>query len=140
MTKKILCAVDDSENAEKTAALAAELAGKSGAELTLFAVREQLDGYGAKGSIGEYLWDEAQLKSVLDKAAGAAKKAGCASPKTASASSRDVARAIVMHAEDNGVDHIVVGSGGKGGIARFVMGSVSHDVVNRAHCPVTIVR
>ena len=61
-------------------------------------------------------------------------------PKTASVQSRDAARAIVIYAEENDIDHIVVGTGGKGRVARLMLGSVSSDVIARAHCPVTVAR
>jgi nucleotide-binding universal stress UspA family protein len=60
--------------------------------------------------------------------------------KTSGLKSRDVARAITMYAEEIGADLIVVGTGGKGSISRLVLGSVSRDVVFRAHCPVTVAR
>ena len=87
-----------------------------------------------------YVWEEPDLKRVLDGATAIAKKAGVSDPKTASVKSRDVARAIVIYAEENDIDHIVVGTGGKGGVARLMLGSVSSDVIARAHCPVTVAR
>lgn len=139
MTRKILCAVDDTEHSKSAVALAAAMAKATGAELTLLAVNE-LMGVGAKGSVVSCLWDNAELKRVLDNAATEAKKAGASDPKTASVTSRDVARAIAIYAEDNAVDHIVVGTGGKGSLYRLMLGSVSRDVVFRAHCPVTVAR
>lgn len=139
MMKKIICAVDDTDHSKSAVTLAASLAKAMGAELTLLAVNE-LMGAGAKGGAVSYLWDNAELKRVLDNAATDAKMAGASDPKTASVKSRDVARAIALYAEDNGVDHIVVGTGGKGGISRLMLGSVSRDVVFRAHCPVTVAR
>jgi nucleotide-binding universal stress UspA family protein len=52
----------------------------------------------------------------------------------------EVAREIVHLAEDLGAGLIVMGSRGRGGIRRALMGSVSESVVRHAHCPVTIVR
>ena len=138
MTKKILCAVDDSEHTKNAVALAAQLANAMGAELTLLAVNAL--SAGAKGGAVSYMWDNAELKRVLESAANEAKKAGAAEAKTASVKSRDVARAIAVYAEDNGADHIVVGTGGKSSVSRLMLGSVSRDVVFRAHCPVTVAR
>lgn len=52
----------------------------------------------------------------------------------------DVARTISQTAEEQGFDHIVIGSGGKGAAMRLVLGSVSRDIANRAPCSVTIAR
>jgi nucleotide-binding universal stress UspA family protein len=139
MTKKIVCAVDDSEHTKTTVGLAAEIAKATGAELTLLAVN-QLVGVGAKGGSVSYLWDNAELNRVLESAANEAKKAGAADAKSVSVKSRDVARAIAVYAEDNGADHIVVGTGAKNAASRLMLGSVSRDVVFRAHCPVTVAR
>jgi len=50
------------------------------------------------------------------------------------------AREIVHLAEDLGADLIVMGSRGRGGIRRALMGSVSDSVIRHAHCPVLVVR
>ena len=91
MTKKILCAVDDSEHSKTTVALAAQLARALGAELTLLAVNELVGGAGGKGGIAAYRWDSADLKRVLDGATATAKQAGLADVKTVGIKNRDVA-------------------------------------------------
>jgi nucleotide-binding universal stress UspA family protein len=47
---------------------------------------------------------------------------------------------IVSLAEDSGVGVIVMGSRGRGGLSRTLMGSVSDFVMRHAHCPVLVVR
>ena len=96
--KKILCAVDESEHANSAAALAAQMAKAMGAELTLLAVNE-LEGVGGVS----YLWDDAELEFVLEKAKAAAEEAGVLDPKKESVIGRDVARAIVAVAEEKRV-------------------------------------
>src|SRR5215213_5258496 len=49
-------------------------------------------------------------------------------------------RTIVHLSEDIGAGLIVMGSRGRGGIRRALMGSVSDAVVRHAHCPVLVVR
>jgi nucleotide-binding universal stress UspA family protein len=56
---------------------------------------------------------------------------------------RDVAvgsagTSIVGAAADRGADEIVIGSRGVGRM-RALMGSVAHDVIHRASCPVTVI-
>jgi len=50
------------------------------------------------------------------------------------------ARAILSFVDDNDVDQIVLGSHGRTGVARFLLGSVAETVVRRAAIPVTVVR
>jgi nucleotide-binding universal stress UspA family protein len=52
----------------------------------------------------------------------------------------EAAREIVHLAEDVGAGLIIMGSRGRGGIRRALMGSVSDSVVRHAHCPVLVVR
>ncbi len=40
----------------------------------------------------------------------------------------------------HGIDHIVIGHTERGALARWLLGSVSDDVLARAHVPVTVVR
>jgi len=49
-------------------------------------------------------------------------------------------REIVRFANENDVDHVVVGNHGRDGMARVLLGSVAEQVVRRAPMPVTVVR
>jgi nucleotide-binding universal stress UspA family protein len=51
-----------------------------------------------------------------------------------------VADAIINYAANNNTDIIVMGSKGKTGLKRFLIGSVAEGVVRHAHCPVVVVR
>ena len=48
--------------------------------------------------------------------------------------------AILQEAEASGPDLILMGSHGRRGVTRFLLGSVSHAVLHRAPCPLLIVR
>ncbi|MFB6132526.1 MAG: universal stress protein [Halanaeroarchaeum sp.] len=49
-------------------------------------------------------------------------------------------RVIVEYAEEHGIDQIVMGSHGRSGVSRILLGSVAESVVRRSPVPVTIVR
>jgi nucleotide-binding universal stress UspA family protein len=49
------------------------------------------------------------------------------------------ARAILEYADDHGVGQIVMGSHGRAGIDRALLGSVAETVTRRAQIPVTII-
>ncbi|MFC4543226.1 universal stress protein [Halosolutus amylolyticus] len=51
-----------------------------------------------------------------------------------------VSRSIVSYAEDHDVDHIAIGSHGRTGASRILLGSVAETVARRSPVPVTIVR
>jgi nucleotide-binding universal stress UspA family protein len=50
------------------------------------------------------------------------------------------ARTIVDYAEEEGFDQIVMGSHGRSGVSRILLGSVAETVVRRSPVPVTVVR
>ncbi len=50
------------------------------------------------------------------------------------------ARTILQYARDNNIDQLVIGSHGRSGINRALLGSVAETVARRARVPVTIVR
>lgn len=50
------------------------------------------------------------------------------------------AAVILDYAEEQGADVIFIGSRGLGGIREFVLGSVSHNVVQHAKIPVLIIK
>ncbi|MDT3437229.1 universal stress protein [Haloarcula sp. 1CSR25-25] len=49
------------------------------------------------------------------------------------------ARAILEYAADNDIDQIVMGSHGRSGIDRLLLGSVAERVTRRARIPVTVI-
>jgi nucleotide-binding universal stress UspA family protein len=133
MPTKILCATDGSEHSEQAVTFAADLAKQTGAELIYLTVNAELLAHGTKS----LLLDHNEVKKVLSSAFAAAKKVGVKNVRCVDSSARDVGGAVVAYAEKNGVDHVIVGSGGKSAASRLHIGSVSNDVVNKAHCPVT---
>lgn len=137
MTRKILCATDGSGHSEHAVQFAGELAAKTGAELSVCVVNVAHGG--ARGPL-IYAMEDAEVKKVLDTAAAMARKAGAKSAEEVALRSREAAAAIVQYAEENGFDHIVVGTGDKRGVSRLVLGSVATDVARRAHCTVTVAR
>ncbi|WP_247001022.1 universal stress protein [Halosolutus gelatinilyticus] len=52
----------------------------------------------------------------------------------------DTARTIVSFADETDADGVVIGSHGREGAARFLLGSVAEHVVRRSPVPVTVVR
>ncbi|MFW6384909.1 MAG: universal stress protein [Halodesulfurarchaeum sp.] len=51
-----------------------------------------------------------------------------------------VARSIEEFIEDEDVDHVILGSHGRTGVSRILLGSVAEKVVRRSPVPVTIIR
>jgi nucleotide-binding universal stress UspA family protein len=137
MTTKILCSIDDSVHAKPALELAADLSVRLGAELTVCTVNTLVGGLRGP-AIHLHNTDEAD--AIVQKGVDTATRRGAKGVNSAVLSARDVAVAIVQYANQNGFDHIVTGTGDKGSLTRFALGSVATDVVNRAHCPVTVAR
>ncbi|MFC7020938.1 MULTISPECIES: universal stress protein [Haloarcula] len=50
------------------------------------------------------------------------------------------AREILSYADEHDVDHVVMGSHGRTGVSRLVLGSVAEQVMRQSPVPVTVVR
>ena len=137
MTRKILCATDGAPHSQHAIELAAQLSAKLGAGLAICTVN--IARGGIRGPL-IYSMEDAEVKRVLDSAAAIARKAGAGKSEEVALRSREAAAAIVQYAEENGFDHIVMGTGDKHGVSRLVLGSVAADVASRAHCSVTVAR
>jgi nucleotide-binding universal stress UspA family protein len=143
-TKKILCATDGSRSAERAVAYAVDMASKLGADLSFATV----NAISALELAEEPMfWDstlgdaaDEQLHKPLQVAATAAGKANIANVKCVILHGRDIAGNIVKFGSDHGYDHVVVGSQGRTGVSRILLGSVAEAIVRHAHCPVTVVR
>jgi nucleotide-binding universal stress UspA family protein len=53
---------------------------------------------------------------------------------------KSVIGSIIDYASRKDIDLIVIGTKGRTGLQRFLMGSVANGVVQHAHCPVLLVR
>jgi nucleotide-binding universal stress UspA family protein len=148
---RILLATDGSEEADLASRTAAELAESTGSELHVLYVGEAANPY---VEVVELAGDEAvnprleaelkrqferQAREVLDEEAESVRAAG----GTVAQAYLRMGKAdyeVVALAEEIGAGLIVMGSRGRGGIRRALMGSVSDSVVRHAHCPVLVVR
>ncbi len=152
---KILLATDGSKEAELASRTAADLAEKTGSELHLVHVFGITPWYPVYPEATTPEWavqeqapmleedlqrtSEQRAREILDTEVEKARSTGST---VAQAYLREggVAGEIVTLAEDIGAGLIVMGSRGRGGIRRALMGSVSDAVVRHAHCPVLVVR
>jgi nucleotide-binding universal stress UspA family protein len=148
---KILLATDGSREAQLAATTAADLAKSTGSELHVLHVGEAAnpyaEGVGLAGAeavpsrLGAELGGqfEQQARDLLEAEAERVRAAGGAAAQ-AHLSMGKVDHEVVTLAEEIGAGLIVLGSRGRGGIRRALMGSVSESVVRHSHCPVLVVR
>ena len=142
MTEHVLVPHDGSPQAE--AALAHALAEFPEADLTVLHVIDPTDtGYSAGAMLPDFSeqWyehakeeAEAIFESAREQAADHAGEV-----ETVRELGRP-SRRIVDYAEERDVDHVVIGSHGRRGVSRILLGSVAETVARRAPMPVTIIR
>jgi nucleotide-binding universal stress UspA family protein len=138
MFKHILVAYDGSEPAEKAFRLGCDLARALRAKLTVLAVTRPPE-------IGADIETEAiidsgqrQLKHLLRELSHR--------PETTDVQLLFVTRIghpaeqVLRYADEHHVDHLIVGHKGKGLLQRWLVGSVSRQIVDHAACSVTVVR
>jgi|UniRef100_A0A7C3WU65 nucleotide-binding universal stress UspA family protein len=136
---KVLVPTDGSEQAMKAVQKALELAEKSGAEVTLMTVApfapDILDEMTPRTQ--ERL--EAEAAAILNQAKELFEKKGL-KVNTVLEAGLVPANNILRLAEEGKFDCIIMGSTGRTGLARILMGSTAAKVVAHAPCEVTIVR
>ena len=141
MFTRIVCATDFSDTAEAAWDLAIELARTHQAELVLVHVFSEMPVYPevAVASI-QSVWQE-QRQWAEEQLAGrveAAAEHGL--PARSLLRTGSAPEEIVQAAGDESADLVVVGTHGRTGINRLVIGSVAERVVRVAPCPVLTVK
>jgi nucleotide-binding universal stress UspA family protein len=145
LRKRILLATDGSGEAEVALQAAAELAASTHSELHVLTVGGEYRP-GQEVAVGPGLFEETrrelkqEARELLGEQVKKIEEAGGIAPETHLKVGGRADQEIVGLAEEIGAGLIIVGSRGRGGIGRALMGSVSDSVVRHAHCPVLVMR
>jgi len=141
--KLILSPIDFSDSAHAALDVAADFAGRFGAELLLVHVVPAIPDLPASVSVlkeGEYdqSLDDAAAKRLSDLVAMLAQKNVKA--RTEVGTANDVGMELVRSAEHNHADLIIIATHGMTGWHKIAFGSVAEKVVKQASCPVLVLR
>ena len=134
----VVCALDPAPASEPALVAAVGLSARVGGRLHLVTVRPPVgpDEYRAPSD------PEAAVRAVVEVAVDRALGAGaCAeiAPEIAVAREADPAASVADYAERVGAGTLVLGTHGRVGLQRFLLGSVAEAVVRRTPCPVLVV-
>ena len=138
--EKILVATDGSELCKKAVETGIEISKMSGAKLYAIYVIVP-----TTHSPRDFGWEKAAMEHFRtegEKATGFVEDAGKAAGVEVESLLLEghPADKIVEFAEENDVDMIVMGTLGKSGLDRFLLGSVAENVVRHSKVPVLVVR
>ncbi|WP_440952620.1 universal stress protein [Methanococcoides sp. FTZ1] len=139
--KKILIATDGSEKNKKAISYGIEFAKLSGAKLYVVYVVDTAAFASIPMDAGwEMMYEllETEGKGALTNVEELASAAGLQSESAVLEG--HPSHEILEYAKNNDVDLIVVGTLGKGGIDRFLLGSVAEKVTRNSEVPVLVVR
>jgi universal stress protein A len=130
--KKIVFATDFSVASNEAFRLANSLAKEWGARIILVHVQEPALAYGGgEFALGDFEPSAEVLKPLLDEF-----KSDVPCEKRVLLG--DPAEIVMRVAKEEEADMIVVGSHGRTGLVRLLMGSVAETIVRRAPCPVLV--
>lgn len=149
--QKILVGIDGSDKSLEAADYSISIAKNTNAQLIILNVLETEPWYYGKrayewGSAEElhkvYENEKAEIQKILDEIKEKAKTLGIQSKTKILMIPRieGTIKPILKYAEDEGIDLIVVGTRGRTGIKRMLLGSMASGVVAFAHCPVMVVK
>ncbi len=132
----VLVATDGSETAAAAVDRAVALAGRVDATLHVLSVVDVEDlGADAHAGVDAFV---GQAEDDVAAAAATAEEAGLTATETVEVGT-SAARAIRLHAEANEVDVVVLGTHGRTGVGRYLLGSVAERTVRTAPVPVLTV-
>jgi nucleotide-binding universal stress UspA family protein len=141
--KKLLCPIDFSPGSQQALTVAARIARETGAELVL-AHAWYLP---ARAFAGDCPIPDHMIQQLLDEAArpldDATKRVGdLGVPRVTSRLLRGVPWDQITQAAraDSAIDAIVMGTHGRSGVARVLLGSVTEQVIRHAPCSVLAIR
>ena len=147
-TRRILCAVDNSEPSLRAVKLAFDLAGKCGAQLTLLSVvwlpiatQQEIADYVQHEHIRDMpvaVVREAAENDLYLLRDRVAMHSGVA--VSCEVRAGEAATEIVASAREHAIDLIVVGHRSHRRVAGVLLGSVARSVIELAPCPVLVVR
>ncbi len=141
--QRILCAVDFSEGSRAALRLAAELAREREAHLVLVHVEEAplWEREPALRMPGD-LTEERRAQVRTELAAWQHQAVMLGAPKVTTAVASGVAwdRLVALAQDDPAVELVVVGTHGRTGLSRALIGSVAERVVRHAPCSVLVAR
>ncbi|GGL27222.1 universal stress protein [Halarchaeum sp. CBA1220] len=139
---RILVPIDSSQ--QSTDALEYALEEFTSDDITLIHIIDPIEaGYTAQATVPGYSEEwyeqaESEAETLFESAQETADEYGV-TLDTVTEVGRP-SRTIVNYAEENDFEHIVMGSHGRSGVTRILLGSVAENVVRRSPIPVTIVR
>jgi nucleotide-binding universal stress UspA family protein len=143
--RKILVPVDGSEFSLNAAKYAIRIAKDENAQLLCIHIITPRVPYGYSTSIPTSDNSHADIKdeveSWLYKIRQIAENEGLQALKTdVLVDVKSVSESILNYSANENIDLIVIGTKGRTGLKRFLMGSVANAVIQHAHCHVLLVR
>lgn len=115
----------------------------SGARLALLYVMDPMADYGRQRAFPGYTGED-EFKNEREKGdqllASAREDLPDEIAVETSLAAGNPDRAIIEYADEHEVDHIVIGSHGRSGVARYLLGSTAEKVVRGSAVPVTVIR
>jgi nucleotide-binding universal stress UspA family protein len=133
----ILLPVDGSDAADAAVEHAADLARTYGATVHVFSAAEPIPTAEADAAT---VLDSIQSEAERTVEATAARLRDAGVDVTTAVDTGSAYRAILAYAESAGVDLVVMGTHGRSGVGRVLLGSVTEKVVRHADVPVLTVR
>ena len=139
--KQIICPVDFSESSVRALAYAAAVARWYSAQLTVLHVVPTFEAMQVRGDVGEPVRIVSPMprEQVLDEMSRSLNLAALSADVTAIAEPGDPQTTIVDQAISRSADLIVVGTHGRRGFKRLLLGSVTEAILREAPCPVLTV-